>query len=93
MDRTAFDSVDLGFVLRVRKSGGMSFAVEYKAGRGRGAPTRRVTIGRVGKMTPEQAREAAKKVLGSVAHGRKTRRPRKRASGGRCRSRTSSKIS
>lgn len=69
VDRTVFDSVDLGFVLRVRKSGGMSFAVEYKAGRGRGAPTRRVTIGRVGKMTPEQAREAAKKVLGSVAHG------------------------
>ena len=31
VDRTVFDSVDLGFVLRVRKSGGMSFAVEYKA--------------------------------------------------------------
>jgi integrase len=68
-DRTVFDSIDLGFVLRVRKSGGMSYAVEYKAGRGRGAPTRRVTIGRVGKLTPEQAREAARKILGSVAHG------------------------
>ena len=33
-DRTVFDTVDLGFVLRVRKTGGMSYAVEYKAGRG-----------------------------------------------------------
>ena len=68
-DRTVFDSLDLGFVLRVRKSGGMSYAVEYKAGRGRGAPTRRVTLGPVGRITPEQAREAARKVLGSVARG------------------------
>jgi integrase len=68
-DRTVFDSDDLGFVLRVRKSGGMSYAVEYKAGRGRGAPTRRVTIGRVGKLPPDEAREAAKKILGSVALG------------------------
>ena len=29
---TVFDTVDLGFVLRVRKTGGMSYAVEYKAG-------------------------------------------------------------
>jgi integrase len=47
----------------------MSYIVQYKAGSGRGAPTRRVTLGAVGKMTPEQARKAAGKVLGSVAHG------------------------
>ena len=68
-DRIVFDSLDLGFVLRVRKSGGMSYAVEYKAGRGRGAPTRRVTLGPVGRITPDEARKAARKVLGSVARG------------------------
>jgi len=68
-DRTIFDSEVPGFAVRVRKTGGMSYAVEYKAGRGRGAPTRRVTIGPVGKMTPDEARAAARRVLGSVAHG------------------------
>src|SRR5271157_4543601 len=68
-DRTIFDSEVPGFAVRVRKTGGMSYAVEYKAGRGRGAPTRRVTIGAIGKMTPDEARAAARKVLGSVAHG------------------------
>jgi integrase len=68
-DRTIFDTDVPGFSVRVRKTGGMSYAVEYKAGRGRGAPTRRVTIGLVGKMTPNEARAAARKVLGSVAHG------------------------
>lgn len=69
-DRTIFDTEIPGFALRVRKTGGMSYAVEYKAGHGRGAPTRRVTIGPVGKMTPDEARAAARKVLGSVAHGK-----------------------
>ncbi len=68
-DRTIFDSDVPGFAVRVRKTGGMSYAVEYKAGRGRGAPTRRVTIGPVGKITPDEARAAARRVLGSVAHG------------------------
>ena len=69
VDRTIFDSDVPGFAVRVRKTGGMSYAVEYKAGRGRGAPTRRVTIGPVGKMTPDEARAEARRVLGSVAHG------------------------
>jgi integrase len=68
-DLTIFDTDVPGFAVRVRKTGGMSYAVEYKAGRGRGAPTRRVTIGAIGKMTPDEARAAAKMVLGSVAHG------------------------
>ena len=68
-DRAIFDKDDLGFAVRVRKTGGMSYTVEYKAGHGRGAPTRRVTIGRVGAMTPDDARKKAKKVLGLVAQG------------------------
>ena len=68
-DYYVFDPDTIGFAVRVRATGGMSYIVQYKAGSGRGAPARRVTLGGVGKMTPEQARAAARKVLGSVAHG------------------------
>ncbi len=69
-DYYAFDTDTIGFTVRVRTTGGMSYIVQYKAGSGRGAPARRVTLGGVGKMTPEQARAAARKVLGSVAQGK-----------------------
>jgi hypothetical protein len=69
-DYYVFDPDTIGLAVRVRTTGGMSYIVQYKAGSGRGAPARRVTLGGVGKMTPEQGRTAAKKVLGSVAHGR-----------------------
>jgi hypothetical protein len=69
-DYYAFDTDTIGFAVRVRATGGMSYIVQYRAGSGRAAPVRRVTLGAVGKMAPEQARAAAKKVLGSVAHGK-----------------------
>jgi integrase len=69
-DYYVFDTDTIGFAVRVRVTGGMSYIVQYKAGSGRGAPARRVTLGGVGKMTPEQARAAAKKILGSIAHGK-----------------------
>ena len=69
-DFYVFDTDTIGFAVRVRVTGGMSYIVQYKAGSGRGAPTRRVTLGAIGKMTPEQARKAAEKVLGSVAYGK-----------------------
>jgi integrase len=69
-DYYAFDTDTMGFAVRVRVTGGMSYIVQYRAGSGRGAPARRVTLGGVGKMTPEQARAAAKRVLGSIAHGK-----------------------
>jgi Arm DNA-binding domain len=69
-DYYVFDTDTIGFAVRVRATGGMSYFVQYKAGSGRGAPARRVTLGGVGKITPEQARMAARKVLGSVAHGK-----------------------
>jgi hypothetical protein len=47
-DLSVFDAELPGFVLRVRKTGGMSYSVEYKAASGRGAATQRLTIGRVG---------------------------------------------
>ena len=51
-DFYVFNSETVGFGVRVRSTGGMSYIVQYKGGSGRGAPTRRVTLGGVGKMTP-----------------------------------------
>jgi integrase len=47
----------------------MSYVLKYRAGEGRRAPTRRLTLERVGKITPDSARGIAKKHLGTVAHG------------------------
>jgi integrase len=58
-----------GFGLRVQPTGEKSYVVKYRAGSGRNAPTRRVTLGPVGKLTPDQARKLGKATLGSVAHG------------------------
>jgi integrase len=58
-----------GFGLRVQPTGKKSYVVKYRAGSGRKAPTRRVTLGRVGTITPEEARKLAKVKLGAVAHG------------------------
>ena len=58
-----------GFGVRVQTTGAMSYVVKYRAGSGRGAPTRRLTLAKVGTITPDEARTLAKKELGSVAHG------------------------
>src|SRR3981189_2458569 len=58
-----------GFGVRVQSTGARSDVVKYRAGSGPGAPTRRLTLGKVGTLTPEEARTLAKKTLGSVAHG------------------------
>src|SRR5690349_20579469 len=52
-----------GFICRVQPSGARAFIVQV--GRGR-----RITIGRAGVFTPDEARERAKKILGNVANGR-----------------------
>lgn len=66
---TVWDEAVTGFGVRVRPTGAKSYVVVYRAGAGRGAPVRRYTIGAVNKIAPEQARERAKAILGSVAHG------------------------
>lgn len=58
-----------GFGVRVQRSGEKSYVVKYRAGIGRIAPTRRVTLGAVGALTPDEARRLAKTTLGTVAHG------------------------
>ncbi len=64
-----FDKDLKGFGLKVSKSGIKTFVVEYRPGAGgRRAPKRRLTIGRFGALTTEEARDLAKGVLSRV-HG------------------------
>ena len=57
-----------GFGLRVFPSGRKSYVVQYKLG-GRGGRTRRMALGLHGKLTPEEARKRAAKLLAAVADG------------------------
>ena len=66
----AWDDKLTGFGIRVHPGGGKSFIVNYRAGDGgRKAPNKRLVIGRYGKVTADQARRQAQKILGKVADG------------------------
>ena len=65
----AWDGDIPGFGVRVRPSGSKSYIVQYRAGVGRKAPTRKLTLGTVGKLTPDEARNLARRAVGSIAHG------------------------
>jgi Arm DNA-binding domain len=60
----AWDEDLTGFGVRVQPSGAKSYVVKYRSGHGRGAPTRRVTLDAVGKITPEAARRQSQKCRG-----------------------------
>ena len=59
-----------GFGVRVQKSDGKAYILKYRAGQGRAAPVRKYTIGKHGKLTPDEARAEAKRLLALVAHGK-----------------------
>lgn len=59
-----------GFGVRVRSNGAMSYIVVYRAGHGRKAPLRKLTLAAVGKLTPDEARSLARRAIGSVVHGK-----------------------
>jgi integrase len=68
-DYVAWD-VDLpGFGVRVRPSGAKSYIAVYRAGSGRKAPLRKLTIASTAKLTPEAARTHAKRAIGAAAGG------------------------
>src|SRR4051794_14919581 len=64
-----WDDACPGLGVRLRSTGAKSFVVVYRAGKGRAAPVRRVTLGAVGKLQLAEARTAARKIIGEVATG------------------------
>ncbi|MBF0169387.1 MAG: site-specific integrase [Alphaproteobacteria bacterium] len=64
-----FDTDLSGFGLMVTPNGSKSYFAEYRHGSGRGAPTRRVTIGTVSKLTPDEARNLAKQTIADATKG------------------------
>jgi integrase len=59
-----------GFGARVQRGGTKSYILHYRVGKGRGAPLRKLTIGRHGSpWTPETARNEALRLRGLIAGG------------------------
>ena len=59
-----------GFGVRTQRGGSRSYIVHYRVGTGRGAPLRKLTIGKHGApWTPETARSEATRLLGLVESG------------------------
>ncbi|MGJ0512408.1 integrase arm-type DNA-binding domain-containing protein [Methylocystis sp.] len=66
----AYDADLTGFGLRVMPSGVKSWIAEYRPdGGGRGVAKKRVTLGKVGAVTPDQARRVASELLARVRLG------------------------
>ena len=63
-----FDSELPGFGVRITPSG-KTFFVQYRAGSGRSAPKRRLSLGQFGTLTIEQARKMAREALADAALG------------------------
>jgi integrase len=63
-----WDADTRGFGVLATKTGSVSYFVEYRLG-GRGAKNKRMTIGKHGVVTPDEARKLAKEELGKVARG------------------------
>lgn len=68
-DHFLWDDEVRGFGLKVSPGGAKSYIVQYRTG-GRGSPTRRYTIGRHGPLTPQRAKDEAKRILALVSEGK-----------------------
>lgn len=69
---TKFDSTIGGFGAEVRPSGLIVFVLLYRpAPEGRAAPQRRLVLGHMGEMTPDQARQAALDARAAIRQGRR----------------------
>jgi integrase len=65
-DVLLWDEDMAGFGLRIKPSGAKAFIVQYRNRNGR---SRRMTVGRYGVLTPEQARQQARHILAGVLKG------------------------
>ena len=63
-DQFVWDTELKGFGLKVTPAGNKVYILQYRTG-GRGSPTKRVTIGRHGALTPDQARSEATRLTGA----------------------------
>ena len=78
----AWDDRLTGLGVRVQPSGAKTFVVNYRSGSGgRRAPNKRVTLGRFGRITPDEARRMAQELLGKVASGEDPAQERAEARG------------
>jgi integrase len=70
VEAVLWDTELKGFGCRVQRGGSKSYILHYRVGTGRGAPLRKLTIGRHGSpWTAEEARSEAKRLLGRVEAG------------------------
>jgi integrase len=58
-----------GFTVRRNGDGSITYLCEYRAGPGRGGRWRRMSIGRHGALTPDEARKRARAILNRVFEG------------------------
>ena len=65
-DYFVWDTLIAGFGVRIMPSGAKTYQAQYR----KGGRTRRISLGRHGTLTVEQARLLAKEVLGDVAKGK-----------------------
>ncbi len=61
-----WDDAMTGFGIRMKASGTASYLIQYRTAEGR---TRRMVLGKVGTLTPDEARKLAAEKLGAVAKG------------------------
>jgi integrase len=64
-----YDDEVKGFFVRVMPSGVKAFGFEFRAGSGRGTDKKRITIAKVGRITPDQARKMAREHSSTVVLG------------------------